>query len=77
MKQIDLEPHHYRKKIDGRWFMVADRKLARLYFFAMLGVLAFVFVNKDALTLGTLFGGAAMPGFVAGIMFALWLRGDH
>ena len=36
-----------------------------------VGSLGYIFLNRDELTAGTLFGGVAVAAFVAGIMFTL------
>lgn len=74
MRDIDLGPNSYRKQVHGRWTLPNDPKLARNMLFVVAAVLVFIFVSKDSLTSGTLFGVTAMFAFCAGIMLATWLR---
>lgn len=76
MKQVDLGPNDYRKQDPktGRWHMPDDPKLARNYLFVLIGVLILVFLGRETLSSGILFGVVAMLAFFAGGMFALWLK---
>lgn len=74
MPQIELGPNDYRKQVKGRWHLPNEPKLARNMMVVAVGILVFVFVQRDQLTSGTLFGLAAMVGACAGGLFALWLR---
>lgn len=80
MPEIDLDPGEYteRKPKGWRWRLPwghpEDAKLQLLAMLAGLGAMAYVFLNRDVLSSGMLFGGAAVSGVVAGIMFALAFR---
>lgn len=74
MRDIDLGPNNYRKQIRGRWQLPNDPKLARNMLAVVSSVLVFIFVGKDSLTSGTLFGVTGMFAFCGGIMLAMWLR---
>lgn len=75
-KHLDLGPNNYRKRNPrtGKWRIGEDPKLARNMMFLAIGILIWIFVIRDTLTSGTLFGGAAMFAFGAGIMLAIWLK---
>lgn len=75
-RNLDLGPNDYRKQDarTGRWRLPDDPKIARWGVLAMAAVLAYVFFYRDELSTLTLFGGAAMPAFAGGILFAIWLK---
>lgn len=77
---MDLDPGDYReRKPKGwrwrlPWSHPDDAKMQFGMLLASAGALGFIYWNRDALTSGTLFGGAVVFAFVAGIMFALVFR---
>lgn len=80
MKQVDLGPGEYeeRKPKGWRWRVPwshpDDAKMQALYMVLALCILGFIFINRDELSSGILFGVTALFAAVAGIMFALAFR---
>lgn len=75
MPDLELGPNDYRKKgPDGRWRVADDPKLARNMMVVALGILGFIYWNRMDLSPENLFFGAAIMGFCAGGMFAIWLK---
>lgn len=76
MSQLDLRPTEYRKKNPrtGRWQFRDNPRLCFVGMLVALAVLAWVFSVREQLSLETLIGGAAVSAFIAGGMFALWLK---
>lgn len=80
MKQVDLGPGEYteRKPKGWRWRLPwshpEDAKLQFIGMLAGLVGLGYVFINRDDLSSGLLFGGAAVCGVIVGGLFALAFR---
>lgn len=80
MPELDLPPGDYRERKPKGWRWKLpwshddDVKLPMVMFFLMAAILGAIFVCREALTSGTLFGVSAMFGAVAGGMLMLWLR---
>jgi hypothetical protein len=80
LKQVDLGPCEYeeRKPKGWRWKLPwshpDDAKMQALYMVLAMGGLVYIFINRDAVSSGILFGITAVAAAVAGIMFALAFR---
>lgn len=79
-EEIDLPPGEYReRKPKGwrwrlPWSHPDDAKMQFVYLVLAIGVLGFIFTNRDQLSSGILFGVTALFAVVAGIMFTLAFR---
>lgn len=76
MKQIDQDPRHYRVKNPrtGRWQFRDNPRLCFVMMLVALGMLGWFFTGRHEMSREILFGVAAVFGFGAGGMFALWLK---
>lgn len=76
MPKLDLEPHEYKRWDDKKqkWVQDLSPAFCRNMMLIALGILAFIWWNRDAVTPGMLFGVTAMFAFFAGGFFANWLK---
>lgn len=75
MRDIDLGPNDYRIRGARQAHDAPEgRRLAMFGFFAALCIVAFIFLNRDELTSGTLFGVSCMFSFAGGLLFADWVK---
>ena len=80
LPELDLPPGDYRERKPKGWRWRLpwshddDVKLPMVAFFVVAGILATIFVYRNELTSGVLFGVSAMFAFAGGIMFMLWQR---
>jgi hypothetical protein len=80
MPDLDLPPGDYReRKPKGwrwklPWSHPEDSKIPLVGLLVALGWLVFIFINRNDLTPGTLYGGVAMFGAIAGCLFAVAFR---
>lgn len=77
---LDLEPGEYRERKPKGWRWKLpwshpdDAKMQALYMVLAMGGLIYIFINRDEVSSGILFGITAVAAAVAGIMFALAFR---
>lgn len=80
MPDMDLPPGAYRERKPKGWRWKLpwshddDVKMPMVMFFVALAVLVYIYVSREQLSPGVLFGVSAMFGAVAGGMLILWLR---
>lgn len=79
MPDLDLEPHQYAERDPKTGTLVREipPRRALLFMFVAIGVLVYIFISRDQLTSGTLFGITALFAAIAGVFFAQWLRDVH
>ncbi len=79
MPEIEIGPNEYRRldRKTGRWLVPDDPNFARLMMVAAIAILVFIFWRRDELSPAMLFGISSMFSFVAGGMFAIWMRGRY